>query len=364
MTLLFEGEITQDDIKVLTDGMDVDTASSNYMLMLAYLGHRKGWKYFPDEMIPRFKGLYRYYHVRNSLGIPGLVKQVQALSQMGIPVMLIKGMAMKAYYAPNVPRLMADMDILVPEEKFGLAKSVLKAMGATIAHEEIHSIHVLNGTASLDLHKWFFKTNGEKGTDLWERAIKINYQGVEVFVPSPEDMFIHILDTQSRNIILREGAMRRMKWLYDCRCVSLIKEEGLDWDFIAERAKQVSSMHRVRIMSLYFAHCFPNVIPENFFEKDIPEEAGYVDWLKSALKFEQTKIDYDRYAAEKNILMQIIYWPKLHKSYYIYLKPELKKLDPTINWFKYLKQVYSVDSYSALIKRMLRRFKEVRKGEL
>ena len=113
--LSFGEEATDQAVRALTDGLDLDTANQNFLLMLSCLGFRNGWQGFPPEMIPRLKGVHRYHQASISVGIPWLVRQIRALTDGGIPVMLLKGVAMRAYYAPERPRIMYDYDLAVPE---------------------------------------------------------------------------------------------------------------------------------------------------------------------------------------------------------------------------------------------------------
>ena len=57
--LSFGGEATDEAFHTLTDGLDLDTANQNYLLMLSCLGFAKGWERFPPEMVPRLKGIHR-----------------------------------------------------------------------------------------------------------------------------------------------------------------------------------------------------------------------------------------------------------------------------------------------------------------
>ena len=45
--------------RVLFDGLDPDTESVVFQLILAVWGNACGWKDFPAEIIPRIRGVYR-----------------------------------------------------------------------------------------------------------------------------------------------------------------------------------------------------------------------------------------------------------------------------------------------------------------
>lgn len=84
---------------ILTDRYDIDYANMNYSLMLAVLGFRMGWDCFPHEIVPRLKGIHRYCQAKNVMGMPWLLEKIRVLRSSEIPVMLIKGLAMRYHYA-------------------------------------------------------------------------------------------------------------------------------------------------------------------------------------------------------------------------------------------------------------------------
>ena len=116
----------EERIHSMTDHYDLDCPNMNYLLMLSVLGYRVDWKYFPSEIVPRLRGIHRFFQTRNVLGIPWLVERLQRLKEHEIPVMLIKGLALRYYHLPGVPRVMNDFDIAVPEDRFQEAMALLR----------------------------------------------------------------------------------------------------------------------------------------------------------------------------------------------------------------------------------------------
>lgn len=114
LDVLFGSEWTENAMHTLLDNFDIDHANQNYILMLSCLGYMKNWKYFPHEIIPRLKGVHRYYQVRNSMGIPWLVKQLRILSDAGIQIMLIKVFDENLKTGETVAWQMALRDAWIP----------------------------------------------------------------------------------------------------------------------------------------------------------------------------------------------------------------------------------------------------------
>jgi len=335
MDLLFGKKRTQEDIAILTDGLNPDVANLNYMLMLAYLGQSKGWEFFPKAIIPRLKGIHRYYLVRNSMGIKGLLEQIEYLKSFDIPAILLKGIAMKAVYAPQAPRLMNDMDVLVPKELFSKACSYLRFMGSGTVDYHIFEAHIDNGLASIDLHMSLLKSNNFNEKSIWDNAKKTVFHGTEIQVLSPEDMLIHLVDNHARDIARKECLSRRMKWLYDCRSIVGFGD-GVDWEKIAHSSKQWHNEMQVRFMISYFDKVFPGIVPDKFLEKWLEEPIGYNQWLRNAYNYSITSERRLKANEEHDVFAKIRNFPFYLYYEYQYVKPELKQEIHDMNIWKYI----------------------------
>lgn len=350
MSMSFGGEATEEAFRVLTEEINLDTANQNYILMLSCLGYTKGWKYFVPRMIPRLKGVHRYHQVHNSMGIPWLVRQLKKLTEAGIPVMFLKGAALLAYYVPDRPRLMWDYDIAVPVKDFKRAVRLILDAGNTFMQESPHSVSMKGDRDEIDLHHWIFKTYGEQDCDIWERAEAFQFHGIEVHVPSAEDMLIHLLDTQSRNYFRMEGIERRMQWFYDCRRI-WEGAGGMDLEHLAARAEELHARERVRMMLRLFIQCFPELADAKEFERHFPRTAAYEKLLITGEKYRQECGRFRAYGyTAESILTPMHIWRTLRveRAIYRYFKPELRQIESRVNFFRYIKMAYCLDSYSVL----------------
>ena len=359
ISLSFGKDVTDEAFHTLTDDLDLDTANQNYLLMLSCLGFAKGWERFPPEMVPRLKGLHRYHQAHISMGIPWLVRQIRRLTDEGIPVMLLKGVAVLAYYAPGRPRIMSDYDLAVPEEQFDRAVKLLLDSGNTLVHKSAHSTCLKGSRDEIDLHRWIFKMHNERFSDIWEHAEMFHFHGVDVHVPAQEDMLIHLLETQSHNYFLLENSTRRMQWLYDCRDIWAYSG-GLDLERLAARAGELHVMIRMRMMLRIFMQCFPGLIKPEEFERYFPRTPEYDKLLVNG---EKSKNAYGRYRSygynEQSAMTPVHIWRGLRYEmiHYRYLKPELKWIDPNINFFRFVKIVYRLDGFFDLAKGYLSRIR-------
>ncbi|MBQ1355688.1 MAG: nucleotidyltransferase family protein, partial [Solobacterium sp.] len=164
MRLLFDRSEHPDKektIRDLTENMDIDTENMNYMLMLSILGFQTNWQGFPAAAIPRLKGIHRYCQAHNVMGMPWLLAKIHTLQEAGIPVMLLKGLAMRCCYSRNIPRIMYDYDIAVPRGRFGEAMNLLRTDDTVYKNTTDWSDTIVGkcsgDNVELDVHQWIFK---------------------------------------------------------------------------------------------------------------------------------------------------------------------------------------------------------------
>lgn len=365
LSLSFGGEMTDEAFHTLVDGLDLDSENQNYLLMLSSLGFAKGWERFPPEMVPRLKGLHRYHQAHISMGIPWLVRQIRALTDEGIPVMLLKGIAMRAYYAPGRPRLMWDYDIAVPPEKFDRALELLLDSGNTLGSKALHSVALGGSRGEIDLHRWIFKKHNEQSSDIWGCAEAFHFHGVDVHVLTQEDMFLHLLDTQSRSYFRDENPTRRMQWYYDCRDLWEYSG-GLNLERLSVRARELHATNRVRMMLRLFILCFPELIEQEEFERYFPQTPEYDRLLVKGEKYKNAFIKYRSYDYNEESAMtpvHILRGLRYEFFHYRYMKPELQLLGPNMSFFRFIKMIYRLDSFSDLAKGYLSRIRLFEKRE-
>ena len=294
MTLLFEpsGACSSqfpETLKTLTDHYDIDYANINYSLMLAVLGFWRGWEHFPKSVVPRLKGIHRYCQAKNVMGMPWLLEKIRLITSRGIPVMFIKGLAMRFHYAPNIPRIMNDYDIAVPRDRFAEVMELLHDGKVTDKGTSLWSDTVIGRCSGndieLDVHQWIFKEQGDEGSGIWKRAIPVRVQDVEVLVPSPEDMLIHQLNTQANNLFVRELPENRMKWLFDCRMIWQNAGKFLDPDLIVARASEFHTEYSSRLMLILYAFCLDDQRAIEIATRIQPITKPYIKWIKAGMAF-------------------------------------------------------------------------------
>src|SRR5690606_33528897 len=118
-----------------------------YLLMLAHLGYKVEWSGFSEEVIPQLKGIYRYYQVQNAILLQKLFQFTKKLNQDHISPLLLKGSAMRLYYASGVSRMMADVDLAFEDTEYEKALSSAEELGAEFVNEAKYAVtYKLNQT--------------------------------------------------------------------------------------------------------------------------------------------------------------------------------------------------------------------------
>ena len=361
ISLPFGKEITKQDIDILTNNLNVYKENQSYILLLSYLGFRYNWKFFPEEIISKIKETNNIYKLRSILNMSWFIEKIRALNHANIPVMLLKGLALKYHYAVGYTRMMFDFDIAVPESKYKEAINLLKDKNS-VYNGEVTYYHgeIKCGIKRLDVHWWLFKNNGEKGTDIWEKAKQIDFFGTKVYVMCPQDMFIHQLDTRSRDVFSGEHVDRRLNWVFDCRCI-LDFMENFSMKEIYSRAGEFSATYSVRYLLPLFSKCFPNLMDKKEIEHLFPYPKKYKLWLKINKKYNKLIVDYNN--EYQDDLAGSLTPVRFFKGIRVYIiSYRLWCLEKNLSIFsfpKYCKEILRVNSIADLWKKYIVRIRFV-----
>lgn len=167
------------------------------------------------ENVPERAGkqLALAYHrvgFRNGRNYSRLAEVVSALRGAGVDVIVLKGAALASTVWGNIAlRPMADVDIMVPEERIRLAEETMLDLGYGIdesAHprewylERSHQLAPFlkeDPRTEFDIHRNIVDPNSRIRAaidvrDLWTRSVPADLQGIPARVLSPEDTVIHL----------------------------------------------------------------------------------------------------------------------------------------------------------------------------
>ena len=231
--------IAQDELDSVVDGWDAASAPFNSQIIALNLAKNHPEVAFPKEIQPILQQAAILSRKRHLEILPHFSRVVKVLDNKEIPFILIKGGAMRAY-RPERPRWTADIDILVPEDKYEYALKEAGKLGY-ILHRSPHS-----------------------------SGLREPSSASTVKVPCPEDMVFISLVNFWKNVthISRENS----KISFANLCFDLIflrdRSGGLDWDVIRTNASITGSVETVYLAARVLDHVIPGFFPERFLEKE------------------------------------------------------------------------------------------------
>lgn len=252
------------EIKKLFSMVHYEEETFAFSYMLSRLCAQHGFHWAPAMLQPRIRGCYRQIAVGNISRLNIMFKMAGQLASRGIPILVIKGGALRLGALANIPRQMGDVDIVVPKAHFEEAKKIALDCGFTIKTDSVHSVDLLwEGRNCLDLHYTFFKHNIWKSEieTIWEQAKKITQNGTELLLPPLEDLFLHILINAFDNIIFNEHHKGSISWAADC--FDLLKRyPELSLKRVLSLSKEYDVVPQLKMMALILDRLIPNHFKE------------------------------------------------------------------------------------------------------
>ena len=156
---------------------DIEVKGGAKSLMLAYIMKMHPEMKFTSYEEPRLKGLLNFYKFSN-MGIISHYKKIcRALNAEGITPMILKGGAMK-FLRPELPRIMGDIDILVPDNVFMKSAKIACSLGYVFYDIYSHSIDIHKPDSDagvLDIHRFIFMGTGHE-RKLLKNLFKLSLQ--------------------------------------------------------------------------------------------------------------------------------------------------------------------------------------------
>ena len=240
-------------------------------------------------MLPRLKGIYRHFWVRNQMILAGKGALLGALEEAGIPTLMLKGAALTAVvYRDGGVRPMNDFDVLVPEHRALPAMEILEKRGwipefhdhrALVA--SLHACHFRHPReGNLDLHwRVMHAASRRAGDDLfWKRSVPLEWQGVRTRVLSTEDQLLHACEHGPRFDLVPP-----LRWLADVWCTVRTSEGAVDWERLRSGARLRKLILPVRDSLVWLERHIGPVLPDPERELWRAERPGYFERVETRL---------------------------------------------------------------------------------
>ncbi len=282
--LVFSSNPTQEALDKLIQEWDIEARPMGKTMLLAYFMKMHPELEFNAYTGPRLDGLIKMQKFKNMAIIAHFVKIVRELNKNGITPVILKGGAMR-HLRPEFPRIMGDIDILVPEKDFFKAAKIAEDLGYWYSKVDIHAIDLHekgkeNGI--LDIHRFIYMETGKERNflkGLFERATEQNVFGVKALVPSYEDLMFITLTNLAKNLRNATSKAGLLFALYDCKF--FLEKPDFNWKIIHEDAKLTGSQIQINFAIKFIDKISKDIIPEdiknNFiFEKETTEYSNMV----------------------------------------------------------------------------------------
>ena len=244
------------------EGVQIQQEPYAFNYMLSRLGAKFRWKYVPDSCLPVLRGIYRKKGFENILVLNDALPLMRKLQEARIPMLAVKGAALRTGLLPGVSRMMSDVDLVVPEERYAESVQIAADAGFDTSGHAMHSADIRkDGRGCADIHYRLFKSNiQKKEPDCFrsDRIETVTRGGVSWYLPSPEIMFLHLMVNGLENML--SGSHKSpLIWMADC--VDLAENHPLSFEAIAGKADAYGVRPQFRVAVMLLQRFLPETFP-------------------------------------------------------------------------------------------------------
>jgi hypothetical protein len=214
----------------------------------------------PEHVFNNFKKAYINILFKNKLKIKDFNAITRQLNEMNIDFIPLKGMIMiQDIYGDLGLRSMSDIDMLVRKEDVEKCKNIFLKSNWEIFDDPAESEYIAQvsethhpytftfGYTKIELHKhlhpslYSYQINMD---DYWERAHKIDFQGVSAFNFALLDFILYLCIHQHKHLTAESSVS--MKHFCDIAEVFRKHEHEIIWNTLLERCIQYNCVNEVR----------------------------------------------------------------------------------------------------------------------
>ena len=226
-----------------------------------------------EPLMPRLKGIYRYWWCSNQHLFYRAAGVIRELEGAGIPTIVLKGAAASvAYYRDTGVRPMGDIDLLVPVNRAAAAVAHLGRLGWRPARPRVqdliryqHSVRMENDKGEgLDLHWHVLAECVHRSADegFWKRAVPIRILDVSSRALGPTDALLHAIVHG-----MRWNAEPTVRWVADAMAILRASEGAIDWTALEREARRQQVVLRLRMGLAYLRRNMGAPIPDRALER-------------------------------------------------------------------------------------------------
>ena len=168
---------------------------------------------------------------------------------------------------------MNDADFAVPKDVYRNAIKLATENGFRINHDMLFSADLqLRDMGCVDVHYSLFKgANPQMDSAIWSRAKEININGLNVFIPSPEDILVIIMCEFYGNFLFEAGSKdtdikyifkQHPQWVLDAHKIIRDHPE-LNWGRIMQTAQMSGYEYQIKILSKLLNKIIPGLVSQH-----------------------------------------------------------------------------------------------------
>lgn len=301
----------------------------------------------PDENLQDSQALTRWKkHVmqvflHRVLNGPPIAEILKAFRSIGIPLIILKGLAIARYYEMPQYRSMSDLDILVRSEDIPTAKQVLEDLGYQLAaHEDHHPMHLeytRAGGIFVELHRALVHPGllGHRELDewyehIWRHRVEVESEGLQFSAMGAEDELINqIIHFASHTVLI--GA--KFKHLFDIALLIQSRRNSLDWGYIDQTLKTTGFHRFAGLVLSACASLFHIPVPASL--ASVPERIHrrFVDDLLNVYSVQQLPEDWKAWCIVVNDLQALVRYPVLSwLVWFVLLRAQFQAYGPRLGF--------------------------------
>lgn len=253
-----------------------------------------------------------------------------ALTEAGIPVIVLKGMHLASLVYANLSlRTMGDLDLLVPLADVFRAAKILQTLGyqsprdlSTLELEFAMAHHlpdmVKDNRFHVELHAHLTLPYIAYAVDTqvwWDNAVTVQIAGVTVKVLDPADLLLHL----GIHISYQHQLKTDLRHYYDLAVVLQFLGDKLDWAEVVARARSRGWQRGIylvfRMAEVLFGLVLPQEVMQALSDEEVqllPIEFALTEmWLSSEEKYFFSK-DVAQFQYQRSLIGKIRYiWQRI-----------------------------------------------------
>jgi hypothetical protein len=265
---------------------DIEVMGAHKTLLLSYFMQEHPELRFSEYAGPRIKGLIDFFRFANIKLFSHFCRIGKELNAAGIPMLVLKGAAMKLL-RPEFPRVMGDVDILIPLDRMLDALEISErlgyrdAFGRNAQTKPLIALDLLapDGGYSLDIHGTVPASGGSETfrEAMFTRARPCNAFGIPALLPAVEDMFFILLNNLEESMREKSSLHSLFFSLVDCRF--LLGSNGFNWEIVRNNIQETHTEYQTRFAAEFMNTLVPGIVPG--LEEHFPlNESQYLKEVK------------------------------------------------------------------------------------